>query len=395
MEESWQFGRALHRDFSKRPVTSFSSNALLSAMASLSPSEVPPNRQARRVARHVIPIDRRPEVPGQGDPGADDRNEPPVVRTRRREPSKRSWRVVLQFEIRHPHLARKVEFAAGCTAGSVAPSLMLDRFRELTQQSSVRSCGTPLYKLLAYPESSLHPPTMRSLPLPADLSALLDTAFRFSTQFIPAEELSVGDGSVLAARWKHRRSFDIDLTVSRLAVSRRAASRPNLFFSLIDADEKLHSGYLRADLAHVQCQNQTHSFSWLFAPPLTAAPLSRESDPHHGLPMDSSAEILARKLYYRMGQHGRYLPRDIYDLAWASIHHPATFAEAAYILIPQQRSQVTRHLRSLPPDAMLRTGSSELLNPADRTLASEAPGTLAGALDRIPGPEDGPCDPSR
>lgn len=236
---------------------------------------------------------------------------------------------------------------------------------------------------------------MRSLPLPADLSALLDIAFHFSTKFIPAEELSVGGGSVLAARWRHRHSFDIDLTVSRLAVTRRAASRPNLFFSLIDADEKLHSGYLRADLAHVQCQDQTHSFSWLFAPPLTAAPLSQESDPRHGLPMDSSAEILARKLYYRMGEHGRYLPRDVYDLAWASIHEPATFAESASILIPQQRSQVTRHLRSLPPDAMLQRGSSQLLNPEDRTLAGEAPITLAGALDRIPSPEDGPCDPSR
>lgn len=236
---------------------------------------------------------------------------------------------------------------------------------------------------------------MRSLPLPADLSALLDIALRFSTHFIPAEELSVGGGSPLAARWKHRLSLDIGLTVFRFAVTRQAASRHLLFFSLIDADEKLHSGYLRADLAHVQCQDQTHSFSWLFAPPLTAAPLSRESDPRHGLPMDYSAEILAKKLYYRMGEHGRYLPRDIYDLAWASVHEPLTFAESASILIPQQRSQVSRHLRSLPPDAMLRTGSSELLNPADRTLAGEAPSTLAGALDRIPGSEDGPCAPSR
>ena len=236
---------------------------------------------------------------------------------------------------------------------------------------------------------------MRSLPFPADLSALLDIAFRFSTHFIPSEELSVGSGSPFAARWKHRHSFEIGLTVPRFAVTRKAASRHNLFFSLIDGDEKLHSGYLRADLAHVKCQDQTHSFSWLFAPPLTAAPLSRESDPRHGLPMDSSAEILARKLYCRMGEHGSYLPRDIYDLAWASIHDPVTFAVSASILIPQQRSQVTRHLLSLPPDAMLQTGSSELLNPADRTLAGEAPSTLAGALDRIPGPEDGPCAPSR
>ncbi|MDE0627143.1 MAG: hypothetical protein OXH99_12150 [Bryobacterales bacterium] len=111
--------------------------------------------------------------------------------------------------------------------------------------------------------------------------------------------------------------------------------------------------------------------------------------------MDSSAEILARKLYYRMGEHGSYLPRDIHDLAWASIHEPVTFAVSASILILQQHSQVTRHLLSLPPDAMLQTGSSELLNPADGTLAGEAPSTLAGALDRIPGPEDGPRDPSR
>ena len=142
---------------------------------------------------------------------------------------------------------------------------------------------------------------MPSLPLPADLSALLDIAYRFCTQFIPPAELSIGGGSVLAARWNHRESFNIDLTVSRFALTRQAASRPNLFFSLIDADEKLHSGYLRADLAHIQCQDQTQSFSWLFAHPLTASHLSQESDPHRGLPVDSSAEILAKKLFYLSG----------------------------------------------------------------------------------------------
>ena len=236
---------------------------------------------------------------------------------------------------------------------------------------------------------------MPSLPLPADLSNLLDIAYRFSTQFIPAAELSIGGGSVLAARWNHRESFDIDLSVSRFAVTRHAASRPNLFFSLVEADEELHSGYLRADLAHVLCQDLTHSFSWLFAPPLTSSPLSQESDPHHRLPMDSSAEILAKKLYYRMGEHGRYLPRDLYDLAWASIHEPVTFAESASILIPHQRSQITRHLRSLPPNVMLQTRSEQLLNPADCTLADDAAITLANALEHIPSPEDGSCDRSR
>lgn len=230
---------------------------------------------------------------------------------------------------------------------------------------------------------------MLPLPLPADLSALLDIAFRFSTRFIPAKELSIGGGSVLAARWKHLDSYDIDLTVSRFAVIRQAASQPDLFFSLIDADENLHSGYLRADLAHVQCQDQTHSFSWLFAYPLTGSPRSRESDPRHGLPMDSSAEILAKKLYYRMGQLGRYLPRDIYDLSWASVHETVAFAESASILVPQQCSQITRHFRSLQPNVMLQAGPEKLVNPADSALADNALITLANALDRIPSPADG------
>ena len=230
---------------------------------------------------------------------------------------------------------------------------------------------------------------MPSLHLPPDLTALLDIAYRFCTQFIPPAELSIGGGSVLAARWNHRESFDIDLTVSRFALTRQAASQPNLFFSLIDADEQLHSGYLRADLAHVQCQDQTQSFSWLFAPSLTLSPLSQESDPHHGLPMDSSAEILAKKLFYRMSEHGRYLPRDIYDLAWASIYEPVTFTESASILIPQQRSLITRHLRSLPPNVMLQANPNQLLNPADCPLASQSPITLARALDRSSSPRDG------
>ena len=111
--------------------------------------------------------------------------------------------------------------------------------------------------------------------------------------------------------------------------------------------------------------------------------------------MDSSAEILAKELYYRMSEHGRYLPRDIYDLAWASIHEPVTFAESASILIPHQCSQITRHLRALPSNVMLQSGSNQLLNADDCALANEAAITLASALEQIPRPEDGLCDRSR
>ena len=89
------------------------------------------------------------------------------------------------------------------------------------------------------------------------------------------------------------------------------------------------------------------------------------------MPLETSAEILAKKLGYRMITHGQLVPRDLYDLAVARRHDPRALENAFQVLTTGELEDINTELRYLPADWM-KTHPQQLIDPASSEDAAGA-----------------------
>ncbi len=131
----------------------------------------------------------------------------------------------------------------------------------------------------------------------------------------------MGGGSVLAARWHHRLSTDIDLFIDAST------------YSELEKSDALDD--LSGQLVLLSEQDQIHNLALypnghLFVGPFgpvslfstlrrTACPISVESEPSTGVLMEATPEILFRKIRGRMIQDISYVARDLYDVVVAQL----------------------------------------------------------------------------
>lgn len=147
----------------------------------------------------------------------------------------------------------------------------------------------------------------------------------------------MGGGSVLAARWRHRHSTDIDLffdehtqsgmPLSRIADTLRELERHGEIHGL-----KIYAGrgflFDRADVP----------VSFFATRPTTPSPLSAEKEATTDIATESTAEILVKKIRARMVRGSGYLSRDAYDLVVAHFEEPESVEIAFHNLSPEERS---------------------------------------------------------
>ena len=145
------------------------------------------------------------------------------------------------------------------------------------------------------------------------------------TPSIPPESLSFGGGTVLAARWRHRTSLDVDLWC-----------RPEAWIAL-DAEAKLALQQQIRNIAGCNPQHTLLDASGLTTEingieatvgPVPDGPGARREHELAGtrLRLQTSEEILYGKIFHRMLQRGGIPVRDVYDLASAAIHDPEALA---------------------------------------------------------------------
>ena len=223
---------------------------------------------------------------------------------------------------------------------------------------------------------------MEKLKLPAPANALFQAVHGVLDKLIrpvsPGGTLGrLGGGTTLAARWGHRRSTDVDITVPvGTGLARYDPRRDGRLVERMAALGATHVDY------------RPRSFTFTFAtskldvvemdPQLPVGHALAEVD---GLQMEvySNAQILCGKLEGR----GNVLPeRDIFDLAVAADLDSTALAAAVNHLDDDYRREVVHRLRVQA--GQYRSLAATVLDPTDarwQPLLSNAPAQAASAIE--------------
>ena len=193
----------------------------------------------------------------------------------------------------------------------------------------------------------------------------------------------LGGGTVLAARWQHRVSTDIDLftDLSRYQnaiVSQRedvAEVLRNLVGAAGEGAVEVERGWLRVQFAEAPLALMTIPRPTIQDPYL-------EQVQGTDVPAESTAEILARKIQSRILDLGAFTARDLYDILVARDQDRDALRRVLASITAQERSAIASELRGLPRDW---TGDQPVREPSRPELLNDLP-RRARALFEVPGP---------
>lgn len=228
------------------------------------------------------------------------------------------------------------------------------------------------------------PSPLQPLNLPDEAENLLLAAQPILAKSFNLEHPTVGGGSALSARWDHRPSLDIGLFTTSFEVTNRVHRSLSELEDAIASQAAHLEHFCSLDRGEILFPDGG-SVSWLDAPRITKPGRSRQFEPHTGLAIETNAEILGKKLYFRTYSNYDYLPRDLYDLACAITHAPPGTMEAATrIFSPHDRALLASNFSHLPADSMRARGRNRLLSPRDPDLARNAIKIIRDYFQRAP-----------
>ena len=222
---------------------------------------------------------------------------------------------------------------------------------------------------------------MAKLDLPAGPDELLEAVRKPLAHHLGAEHhMRLGGGTALAARWHHRHSTDVDLFVDpkdygelfrneqqfRTDLERHAPSAQNVV---------IEPGYARIVLM------DGGEISISTSPSLTSYPVSKDTVRGTSVPLEATAEILAKKLRYRMIQNAQILPRDLYDIAFARRSASVALHTALTTLKVEHLQDIDAELGYLRPGWMERH-HQPLIAPMRPADAANAVGIVRGVLQK-------------
>ena len=227
-------------------------------------------------------------------------------------------------------------------------------------------------------------PKPKEVPLPENSAAILEQIAPVLDQFLDFNNFVIGGGSVLAARWHHRRSFDVDLFTTesegtmaihqqaellRAAVGRRCGD-------CVSVSTTPRHGEIVLEARGI--------VEWAFVQRLTQRPPVQEIEPITGMQLDCTEEILAHKLYSRMYLHGGRAIRDLYDLAWAIEHHgPESLTSGVRFFGSDNGKAMLAVLGEMRDGFLAVDNSRPIVDPADPSLEKRAVSVLHAYLGGI------------
>ena len=195
---------------------------------------------------------------------------------------------------------------------------------------------------------------------------------------IPEQHLSFGGGTVLAARWQHRTSLDVDLFCDPTVYGRLSRKdRENMEKSLHEIEGCAKEKTWCEDIA---TYTEIDGIEATILPRVIALePTSPTTLRGTGLALHGSAQILYAKIAWRMYEGGEIAVRDAYDLAAAGKHDPDALVRACEHASPQVLETVSEVIELLP------TGWSEesekpLIDPRYRWSETELEEQALAAL---------------
>lgn len=173
----------------------------------------------------------------------------------------------------------------------------------------------------------------------------------------------LGGGTALAMRWAHRHSTDVDLFTDQEAYTRLWKCR-DAFKRDIEASAGTPQ-VLAVRRWNTRIVLQHGGEVTLFTSGAqTEEPRSPDTIAGTRVPLETNAEILAKKLWGRMLDSEQLLARDLYDFAVASRHDPGAVKAAMSHIDVSDLQQLKRELEALPRKWLHRTGQRPLIRPA-------------------------------
>ena len=183
--------------------------------------------------------------------------------------------------------------------------------------------------------------------IPAPQSDVAKAVFDVLVGLVAPNTLSFGGGTVLAARWRHRKSFDVDLFCD-----------PTEYGLLSRRDRVLiEEGLARivgCSPKRTWCEDIA-TYTEIDGIGATVLPRSVVLEPAEttrlagtALRLQGNAQILYGKIVGRMYGAGEITVRDAYDVAAAHIHDPAALVRACDHASPRVLSTVAEVIEMLP-----------------------------------------------
>ena len=204
---------------------------------------------------------------------------------------------------------------------------------------------------------------MAEYDLPRGPAELLETIREAFGEHLGGDQhMRLGGGTALAARWAHRHSTDVELFTDQESYV-RLWERRDAFRRAIEqrAGPAEVLTVLRWNTKIVLRGGEITLFTSL---PATAEPRSEDTVRGTRVPLETNAEILAKKLAGRMLDSEKLVVRDLYDFAVARHHDPAAVKTAMTHIDVSDLRQLGHELKSLPDGWMRRSDQRPLLRPA-------------------------------
>lgn len=147
-----------------------------------------------------------------------------------------------------------------------------------------------------------------------------------------AREWSLGGGTALMLRYRHRASEDIDIFVPDPQVLGHLSPRLN------PVAESLTSNYLE-QANFVKLYFPEGQIDFLVSAPLTPQPVSREIFLGQTIALETPAEIVAKKIWHRAWA---FTARDLFDVAAVQAREPDALRAIAEILTMRKSALLQR-----------------------------------------------------
>lgn len=211
------------------------------------------------------------------------------------------------------------------------------------------------------------------MKLPEPLQDGLGWIVSFLDSWIPRSAYAIGGGAVLAARWSHRFSADIDLFADQQLFSDTIGSG-----AWDEVCEALNQRMSDGSISELVLTSAGFSFSKSNVPVsffstsrMTANAISSEREESTGIFAETNAEIVFKKLRGRMVNASRYVARDLYDIVVCYGLDRDSLNEAMSVLSPLERDSIRYDVRRGDTsvqdlDRVLTPSFPELVSDLDR-----------------------------
>lgn len=147
-----------------------------------------------------------------------------------------------------------------------------------------------------------------------------------------AREWSLGGGTALMLRHQHRRSEDIDIFIPDPQVLGLLTPRLNPVAESLTPDYAEGATYVKLYFPEGQ-------IDFIVSRHVTPVPVTRETLVGRDIPLETSAEVLGKKLWHRADM---FTARDFFDLVYVARAEPKVIAQIEHLLEYRADALATR-----------------------------------------------------